>query len=566
MALNFRRSQNSSDQPLGSRYKITDKLGEGGFGQTFKAQDLHLPGNPLCVVKQLKPQVEDAQGLQVARRLFDTEAKVLYQLGSYPQIPNLLAHFEENNEFYLAQELIMGHSLADEFETVPWDVPKVIAFLGDVLETLAFVHKNRVIHRDLKPSNLIRRQSDNRIVLIDFGAVKQAGTQPAGPGGISHTISIGTQGYMPNEQLAGQPQFSSDIYAVGIMGIQALTGRLPKELAPNAQTGELDWHQYVPHIPQELIGILDIMVRYDFRARYASAKEALNALRLLPNELGQYISAAGAAAPANRSVQPVKPPLTEMTVPAMASPPAGMANNPKSSVATEVVPMRSHRRSIPKLPAVVIGGAILGIGLLIGRACTSANPTDTEAPVATQAPPPTSAPAPAVTKSAAPIELPDIAAPTEPSKEATAPPEPDPIEPPEEIAEPTEPPEITEPSEPPEEEEETEPVLTPTLAQTVLTDFYNHLSNQSWEQAKAQTSGNVAQQFNPSFFQQFQRVSVENLQIKAQTPETIEFLGQNTYVFNDGSLQQEERTFIVELVDGQPRIVDSAFVRVLKSR
>ena len=182
MDLNFRRAKNRSDQPLGGRYKIIDKLGEGGFGQTFKAQDLHLPGHPLCVVKQLKPQIDDAQGLQVARRLFDTEARVLYELGSHPQIPHLLAHFEENKEFYLAQELIQGHSLADEFETAPWDVPKVVDFLKNVLETLAFVHEHQVIHRDLKPSNLIRRNIDHRIVLIDFGAVKQVGTQPATPG------------------------------------------------------------------------------------------------------------------------------------------------------------------------------------------------------------------------------------------------------------------------------------------------------------------------------------------------------------------------------------------------
>ena len=96
MDLNFRQAQNRSDHPLGGRYQVVEKLGVGGFGHTFRAQDLHLPGHPLCVVKQLKPQLDDAQGLQVARRLFDTEARVLYELSSHPQIPHLLAHFEEN--------------------------------------------------------------------------------------------------------------------------------------------------------------------------------------------------------------------------------------------------------------------------------------------------------------------------------------------------------------------------------------------------------------------------------------------------------------------------------------
>ncbi len=516
MALNFRRSQNRSDHPLGGRYKIVDKLGEGGFGQTFKAQDLHLPGHPLCVVKQLKPQVEDAESLQIARRLFDTEANVLYQVGSHPQIPHLLAHFEENNEFYLAQELIDGHGMADEFETVPWDVPKVINFLGDVLDTLAFVHANQVIHRDLKPSNLIRRRQDNRIVVIDFGAVKQAGTQPAGSA-IGHTISIGTQGYMPSEQLAGQPQFSSDIYAVGIMGIQALTGQPPKQLMPHAQTGELDWHAHVPHLPVELITVLDTMVRYDFRARYRSAKEALSALKSLPKDLVQYMSTPGSAPEsksANAVNQTISPNPTELTVAAMApsSMPSSVTASPKSAVATEVVPRPSRPASgsaSRKLPAIIVGIAILAAGLLIGRACSSAdfnNPDGTvtnnsDGTVTTQPPPPT-----------------------------------------ETVA------------------------LTPATAQTVISKFYAHLSNQAWDQALAQTGGTVAQQFNPSFFQQFQQVSVENLQVQSQTPESIEFLGQNTYFYHDGSVQKEERTFTVQLVNGQPRIVDSAFVRVTKPR
>jgi serine/threonine protein kinase len=101
----------NSENPLGGRYKIISELGAGGFGQTFLALDLHLPGRPQCVVKQLKPQTSDTLSLAMARRLFDTEAEVLYQLGNHDQIPRLLAHFEDNQEFYLAQELIDGSPL-----------------------------------------------------------------------------------------------------------------------------------------------------------------------------------------------------------------------------------------------------------------------------------------------------------------------------------------------------------------------------------------------------------------------------------------------------------------------
>src|SRR5689334_18098994 len=88
---------------LGGRYRVIEQLGAGGFGQTFLAQDLHLPGHPRCVIKQLKPQFTDPLSLQTAKRLFDTEAEVLYKLGDHAQIPRLLAHFEHKQEFYLAQ-------------------------------------------------------------------------------------------------------------------------------------------------------------------------------------------------------------------------------------------------------------------------------------------------------------------------------------------------------------------------------------------------------------------------------------------------------------------------------
>ena len=101
---------------LSSRYSIIRHLGGGGFAQTYLAEDSQLPGNHLCVVKQLKPQATDPNTLQVARRLFDTEAQVLYKLGNHDRIPRLFAYFEENQEFYLVQEFIEGHDLNQEIQ------------------------------------------------------------------------------------------------------------------------------------------------------------------------------------------------------------------------------------------------------------------------------------------------------------------------------------------------------------------------------------------------------------------------------------------------------------------
>jgi serine/threonine protein kinase len=284
MALDFPQlSHLNSDRPLGGRYRLTELLGEGGFGHTFLARDLHLPHHPYCVIKQLKPQARDSETLQTARRLFETEAQVLYQLGNHDQIPRLLAHFEDNQEFYLALEFIEGEPLTEGLASgKPWSEASVIALLQNILQVLTFVHQQNVIHRDVKPSNLLRRHRDGKIVLIDFGAVKQTTAQLADPDAEpTVTISIGTPGYLPNEQMAGNPRFSSDVYAVGMVGIQALTGIKPKKLDRDPHTGEIVWHHLVPQLSPELAAILDRMVRYYFKDRYQTAVEALQALESL---------------------------------------------------------------------------------------------------------------------------------------------------------------------------------------------------------------------------------------------------------------------------------------------
>ena len=266
---------------LAGRYQIVKHLGGGGLGQTFLAQDTQLPNNPICVVKLLKPQSNDPSVLKTARRLFDTEAQILQKLGEYEQIPRLLAYFEDNQEFYIVQQFIDGHDLSHEMQAgLQWSEEKVLELLRDVLTTLAFVHQHNVIHRDLKPANLMRRKRDGKIVLIDFGAVKEIIPQGNKSQGLSKlTVPIGTPGYMPSEQTHGKPRLSSDIYALGIIAIQAFSGLNPSkgQIPEDPRTGEIVWRNYT-HVSSQLAKVLDKMVRYDFRQRYPSAAEALQAL------------------------------------------------------------------------------------------------------------------------------------------------------------------------------------------------------------------------------------------------------------------------------------------------
>ncbi|MEW5858329.1 MAG: CHASE2 domain-containing protein [Cyanobacteriota bacterium] len=267
---------------LGGRYKVVKVLGAGGFSQTYIAEDTQRPGNPKCVVKHLKPARQDPDFLQVARRMFKTEAKTLEKLGHHQQIPHLLAYFEQDQQFYLVQEFIEGSPLSDELhQGTRLSESEIIQFLQDVLGILEFVHTYQVIHRDIKPSNLIRRRQDGKLVLIDFGAVKEIRTQLAsGTDQTSITVGIGTQGYVPSEQLAGKPKYSSDIYALGITAIQLLTGLRPNQLPEDPETSEIIWRDKVK-VSDRLAAILDKMVRYHFRDRYQSATEVSQAIASL---------------------------------------------------------------------------------------------------------------------------------------------------------------------------------------------------------------------------------------------------------------------------------------------
>ncbi len=259
---------------LRNRFEIVKHLGSGGSGDTYLAVDLDLPGRPHCVVKHFHPKDTDPAVLPIAKSLFDREAEVLYQLGNdHDQIPRLFAHFNEDGDFYLVQEFIDGHALTQEI--VPGhrlSENAVLNLLKDILEVLSFVHQNNIIHRDIKPQNLMRRYSDQKIVLIDFGSIKKIGALGAGL-----TISVGTPGYMPSEQAKGKPQLCSDIYAVGMIGIQALTGLIPEQLQEDPNTGEVIWRDKV-QVSDAFANVLDTMVRDRYNQRYQSAAEALQAL------------------------------------------------------------------------------------------------------------------------------------------------------------------------------------------------------------------------------------------------------------------------------------------------
>ena len=253
---------------LDGRYKITKSLSCGAFGQTFLAEDIKRPQNPICVVKQLKPKETNPDFLLKAKELFDREAEALELLGTHPQIPGLLAHLKIDDNFYLVQEYIAGETLEAELsqgdKKTESEVTKIIS---ELLDVVSFVHQKKIVHRDIKPSNIIRNQENNKLVLIDFGAVMEFNGET-----LIGTI-IGTPGYIAPEQSVGRTGFYSDLYAVGIIGIQALTGINPHFLIKD-KDDEVVW-QDKALVSQEFADILTKMVRIHKGDRYYTATEVL---------------------------------------------------------------------------------------------------------------------------------------------------------------------------------------------------------------------------------------------------------------------------------------------------
>jgi serine/threonine protein kinase len=241
--------------------------------------DEDKPSKPYCVIKQFLPSAQGTATLQKAAELFKEEAIRLDSLGKHPRIPELYAYFTgEDGRQYLVQEYIEGQNLERELkEEGVFNKVKIRHLLGEILPILDFIHGKQVIHRDIKPENIIRREVDNSLVLVDFGAAKFV--TPLNRS-VTGTV-IGSAEYIAPEQGNGKAVNASDLYSLGVTCIYLLTGISPFNLF---DTGEHEWiwRQYLVNSPisDELGNILDKLIEFGTKRRYQSAGEVLQAMNL----------------------------------------------------------------------------------------------------------------------------------------------------------------------------------------------------------------------------------------------------------------------------------------------
>ena len=267
------------------RYRVIKKLGQGGFGVTYLAQMPLLPGEPYCVIKQLCPKASSDLSLERAKVRFRREARALANLGSHSQVPQLLDYFTAGGEFYLVQEYVHGETLAQEVRRQGrLTEAQVKYFLREIIPVVRFVHRNRIIHRDIKPPNVIRSERDRRLVLIDFGAVREFLSDVDSPTSVQAqaTQFVGTPGFAPPEQLALRPCYASDIYALGMTCLYLLTTHTPMEFDLDPHTGAIRWQDTVTVSPH-LAMVLDKMLSPNVQDRYTTVEELERALELEPH-------------------------------------------------------------------------------------------------------------------------------------------------------------------------------------------------------------------------------------------------------------------------------------------
>ncbi|MBT9316397.1 serine/threonine-protein kinase [Leptothoe spongobia] len=295
-----------SGTPLGARYNVLRELGEGGFGRTYLAEDLHRFKEP-CVLKEFVPQIEDSNLLAKAQELFEREAKILYQL-EHSQIPKFRELMREGGKLFLVQDYVEGPTYRGLLQSRQdynghFSETEITQLLYQLLPVLEYIHSLDIIHRDISPENLILRAQDGLPVLIDFGSVKQiAATVEQELSAPSSKTRIGKVGYVPPEQFhSGTVDATSDLYGLAATLVVLATGREPQDLT-DMYDNSWNWERFVS-LGEPINQVLKQMLAPSPVQRYPSAAAVMQALQ------GDVAGMMAADNDNDPSVVPVTPPI-----------------------------------------------------------------------------------------------------------------------------------------------------------------------------------------------------------------------------------------------------------------
>lgn len=363
------------------RYQVVQVLNSVGANKTYLATDTHRLDNPRCLIKELRLVDNAPDSLQAARSLFEREAGIIKTLGHHPQFCQLVEYLEIDQTFYLVQDLVPGESLSKELAIGKrWSEEEVIHLMYEVLGILSFVHDQGIIYGNLQPEYIIQGREDDRFFLTYISPVKQVQTQIAAVQGyIGTTVVLGTLGYMAMEQVCGEALPCSDIYSLGMICIQALTGIHPMELEEDGTTGEVLW-RHLATTSHRLASIIDNMVSYHFRNRYQSANEVLAALDDLDNpaqSLESTFPLVATASPLSLPTDTPTAPETSETVPEVEVPEPKKLEAVENETPSNSAPLQDKN----PLLSLQMAGAATSLALAVGAGSylfLSSNPASSE--------------------------------------------------------------------------------------------------------------------------------------------------------------------------------------------
>lgn len=260
---------------LQERFKLLHPIGRGGQAVTWLATDTQTEGR--VVVKHLSlGKVEQWRHIE----RFEREGELLASL-DHRQIPDYVSAFAQTEggeaSFYLVQEHIQGHTLAEELSSKGrWGDQEAFDDLKSLLELLVWLQRRAppIFHRDLKPSNIMRREEDGQLVVIDFGAAQLASSDAS-----LTSASLGTAAYMPFEQMSGRAVPATDVYSLGVTMCHLLTGISPDKVDFDGELlgypGLLRTHGVTS---SRLLAVLEGMIQLSLNKRFLNAQQALDAL------------------------------------------------------------------------------------------------------------------------------------------------------------------------------------------------------------------------------------------------------------------------------------------------
>jgi serine/threonine-protein kinase len=264
-----------------SHYKILEKLGEGGMGVVYKAHDTSLNRN--VALKFLPPHLTKDES---TRKRFIVEARAASAL-DHPNICNIHEINETADEqLYICMAFYEGESLSQKIKKGPLPLEEAVNIIVQISEGLKRAHEENIIHRDIKPGNIIITER-GEVKIVDFGLAKLAGIELT-----RSTSSKGTVAYMCPEQIRGQKvDHRCDIWALGIIFYEMLTGRLPfKGEYPEPMMYSIvneepkSLSQYLTDVPELLQAIIEKLLKKDPNERYQNISEMLVDLKPLVKE------------------------------------------------------------------------------------------------------------------------------------------------------------------------------------------------------------------------------------------------------------------------------------------